>query len=120
MWRFSAVLAVILAICLCRSVAFQGMATSTRSAKPANIQTNLPPIKVDFRDIAEEAGLTAANVTGGREVKKYILETTGNGVAIFDFDNDGLMDVFVVNATTLEGEKSTSHLYRNLGKMRFE
>src|SRR6266436_10146504 len=82
-------------IVLCRSSmveAFQGMATSTRSAKPANIQTNLPPIKVDFRDIAEQAGLTAPNVTGGKDVKKYILETTGNGVAIFDFDNDGLMD----------------------------
>jgi enediyne biosynthesis protein E4 len=114
-------------IVLCRSSmveAFQGMATSTRSAKPANIQTNLPRIKVDFRDVAEEAGLTAANVTGGKEIKKYILETTGSGVAIFDFDNDGLMDVFIVNATTMdgkgEGEKSTSHLYHNLGNLRFE
>src|SRR5204862_4663269 len=76
--------------------------------------------KVDFRDIAEEAGLTALNVTGGKETKKYILETTGAGVAIFDFDNDGLMDVFLVNGTTFDGAKSTSHLYRNLGKMRFE
>ena len=64
------------------------------------IQTNLPPITVDFRDIAEEAGLTAVNVSGGREVKKYILEATGTGVAIFDFDNDGRMDIFLVNATT--------------------
>ncbi len=100
------------------------MGASTHPSRAANIQTNLPPIKVDFRDIAEEAGLTAVNVNGGREAKKYILETTGNGVAIFDMDNDGLMDVFIVNGTTLDGkgagEHATSHLYRNLGNMRFE
>jgi hypothetical protein len=117
----------IVAIIIWRSAvieAFQGMASPTRAARPANIQTNLPPIKVDFRDIAAEAGLTALNVSGAKEKKKYILETTGSGVAIFDFDNDGLMDIFVVNSTTLDGkgpgEKSTSHLYKNLGKMRFE
>ena len=104
--------------------AFQGISTATRPAKAANIQTTLAPIHVDFRDIAEEAGLTAINVTGGTDRKKYILESTGAGVAIFDFDNDGLPDVFLVNGTTLDGkgpgEKSTSHLYRNLGKLRFE
>jgi hypothetical protein len=104
--------------------AFQGMAGSTRPAKPSNVQTNLPPIHVDFRDVAEEAGLTALNVNGGRDSKKYILETTGNGVAIFDADNDGWMDVFIVNGTTLDGTSggghATSHLYRNLGGLRFE
>src|SRR5258706_15363585 len=98
--------------------AFEGMAAPARVARPINVQTKLPPIKVDFRDIAAEAGLTAPNVSGGKDVKKYMLETTGNGVAIFDYDNDGLMDVFIVNATTMDGkgpgEKSTSHLYRNL------
>src|SRR5437899_9081905 len=91
---------------------------------PKRIDTDLPPIAVDFRDVAEEAGLTAANVSGGEDHKKYILETTGNGVAIFDFDNDGLMDVFVANATTLDGEgagkTATSHLYRNRGGLRFD
>src|ERR1039458_9019487 len=103
---------------------FQGTATATRPAKAANIQTTLAPIQVDFRDVAKEAGLTAINVTGGSDHKKYILESTGAGVAIFDFDNDGLMDVFLVNGTTLggkgPGEHSTSHLYRNLGNLRFE
>jgi hypothetical protein len=103
---------------------FQGVSTATRPAKAANIQTALAPIQVDFRDIAQEAGLTAINVTGAADRKKYILESTGAGVAIFDFDNDGLPDVFLVNGTTLDGkgagEKSTSHLYRNLGKLRFE
>lgn len=104
--------------------AFQGVSTATRPAKAANIQTTLAPIRVDFRDVAEAAGLTARNVTGGANDKKYILESTGAGVAIFDFDNDGLPDVFLVNGTTLDGkgagEKSSSHLYRNLGGLRFE
>src|SRR5262245_21798496 len=93
---------------------FQGMATSSRSARPANIQTNLPPIQVDIRDVAEEAGLSAINVSGSKDSKKYILETTGSGVAIFDADGDGLMDVFLVNGTTLdgsgEGATATGHL----------
>ena len=85
--------------------AFQGMASPTRPQRrvPA-IETSLPPITVDFRDVAVEAGLTALNVSGGEDKKKYILETTGNGVAIFDFDGDGLMDVFLPNGTTLDGD----------------
>src|SRR6185437_17102876 len=83
-----------------------------------------PPVTIDFRDIASEAGLTAENVSGDADNKRYILETTGDGVAIFDLDNDGLMDVLLVNATTMDGkgrgEKSTSHLYRNLGNLRFD
>src|SRR5271166_4666817 len=97
---------------------FQGVSTATRPAKAANVQTTLAPIHVDFRDVAEQAGVTGMNVTGGSDRKKYILESTGAGVAIFDFDNDGLMDLFLVNGTTLDGkglgEKSTSHLYHNL------
>jgi hypothetical protein len=105
--------------------AFQGMATPGRQPRATQIRTDLPPINANFRDIAEEAGLIAVNVSGAASRKKYILETTGNGVAIFDFDNDGLMDVFLVNATTFEGPASgaqapTSHLYRNRGGMKFE
>ncbi len=37
------------------------------------------------------------------DTKKYIIETTGTGVAIFDYDNDGWPDIFFVNGTTLEG-----------------
>src|SRR3989441_5700088 len=71
----------------------------------------------NFIDIAEKAGLTAVNIFGGAETKKYIIETTGTGVAIFDYDNDGWPDIFVVNGTTLEGFPSaqapTNHLYHN-------
>ena len=103
----------------------QGMGSARRAARPVRpIETDLPPITVDFRDIAAGAGLTAANVSGGQDAKKYILETTGSGVAIFDFDNDGLMDVYLANATTLDGEgpgkTATGHLYRNRGGLRFD
>src|SRR3954453_12578974 len=81
----------------CLMEGFQGVSSATRPAKAANIKTALAPIHVDFRDVAMEAGLTAINVTGGANRKNYILESTGAGVAIFDFDNDGLPDVFLVN-----------------------
>jgi enediyne biosynthesis protein E4 len=73
----------------------------------------------NFTDIAEKAGLTISNVFGGKDTKKYIIETTGTGVAIFDYDNDGWPDIFLVNGTTLEGFPAgkaaapSNHLYRN-------
>src|SRR5438445_6212877 len=71
----------------------------------------------NFTDIAGKSGLTMENVFGGKETKKYITETTGTGVAIFDYDNDGWPDIFIVNGTTLEGlppdEAPTNHLYHN-------
>ncbi len=71
----------------------------------------------NFTDIAETAGLTMQNAFGGATTKKYIIETTGTGVAIFDYDNDGWPDIFIVNGTKLEGFPSgkspSNHLYRN-------
>jgi len=58
------------------------------------------------------------NVNGGVDTKKYIIETTGSGVAILDYDNDGWPDIFLVNGTTLDEQKArserpTSHLFHN-------
>jgi enediyne biosynthesis protein E4 len=78
-----------------------------------------PPAKAvaRFVDIAAKAGIAASNVFGGVDTKKYIIETTGTGVAIFDYDNDGWPDIFVVNGTTLDklpsGKAPTNHLYHN-------
>ncbi|MBV9676955.1 MAG: hypothetical protein JO185_11530, partial [Acidobacteriaceae bacterium] len=85
----SGLLALLGAVPLLR--AFQGMATAPLpNRRVPTIQTKLPPIEVDFRDVAEAARLTANNVSGSPAHKKYILETTGQGVGIFDYDNDGL------------------------------
>ncbi|MCI0419410.1 MAG: VCBS repeat-containing protein, partial [Acidobacteria bacterium] len=79
--------------------------------------------KVTFEDIAAKAGLSVATVGGGEKSKKYILESTGSGVAFLDYDSDGLLDVFLVNGSRMElkdsDSKPTNHLYRNEGANRF-
>jgi hypothetical protein len=78
-------------------------------------KSNLEPI-AHFTDIAKKAGLTDPVVFGGVDTKKYIIETTGTGVAIFDYDNDGWPDIFIVNGTSLDASPAkapTSHLYHN-------
>ena len=67
-------------------------------------------------DVAEAAGLNFTQVSGGDLSKKYILETTGSGVAFFDYDHDGWLDIFLVNSSRLEptpGAPPQNKLYRN-------
>ena len=83
-----------------------------------------PPLQFGFTNVAKEAGLAAVTVFGGKEENRYLLETTGCGVGFIDYDNDGWLDVFLVNGSTLagfpKGEEPTSHLYRNRGDGTFE
>src|SRR3984957_6031397 len=85
--------------------------------RAAQLPRNNPKPLAHFTDTAKEAGLTDAVVFGGVNTKKYILETTGTGVAIFDYDNDGWPDIFIANGTSLHSATSqkapTSHLYHN-------
>jgi hypothetical protein len=85
--------------------------------RPAAVAPGKPITIAQFNDVAQKAGLTAINVFGERNSSTYILESTGTGVAIFDYDNDGWPDIFLVNGTTLEGFSAstapTNHLYRN-------
>ena len=71
----------------------------------------------DFENMAQKAGITMLNVFGGMNTKTYILETTGTGAAVFDYDNDGWPDIFIVNGSTLQGfstgKTPGNHLYRN-------
>src|SRR5271157_2380926 len=73
---------------------------------------------VTFVDVAEEAGLTVPNVWGGVTSKKYIIEAKGSGLAFFDYDHDGWLDIYLTNGTRLGetwpgGQAPTSHLYKN-------
>ena len=101
-----------IAVCVCTCLLFSP-ALGAQQAKTAAA----PPPIANFVDVAEKAGLTSQNIFGGVDTKKYIIETTGNGVAIFDYDNDGWPDIFLVNGTRLDGlpngKHSTNRLYHN-------
>ena len=76
------------------------------------------PPPVVFTDITTPAGLAhARNVSGSPNNKQFLLEEMGGGVALFDYDNDGWLDIFLVNGTsldpTLRDRHPTSYLFRN-------
>ncbi len=68
----------------------------------------------DFRNIAAQAGLVDSFPNGGTKSKQYIIETTGSGIALIDYDNDGLLDLFV-----LSGQGGTNRMYHNEGHDHF-
>ncbi len=80
-------------------------------------QPAVQPGVVHFVDIAGQAGLNSLNVYGGDTHKEFIIETTGNGAVIFDYDNDGWPDVFLPNGSSVEGfqkrDAPINHLYHN-------
>jgi hypothetical protein len=86
--------------------------------QPANPPAaRVKPGVVHFEDIAAQTGLSASNVYGGDAHKEFIIETTGNGAVIFDYDNDGWADIFLPTGSTVEGfppdKAPTGHLYHN-------
>ncbi|MBL8292533.1 MAG: CRTAC1 family protein [Bryobacterales bacterium] len=75
-------------------------------------------LPVRFVNVAREAGLRTRTIFGGEKSNRYLLETTGCGVAFFDYDNDGWLDIFLVNGTRFEsnfpkGSEPTNRLYKN-------
>jgi hypothetical protein len=67
---------------------------------------------VIFKDIAQQSGLTSWRHQMGTLEKKYILEATGSGVALLDYDNDGWLDIYMVNGSTydaLAGKSDPPH-----------
>jgi hypothetical protein len=107
-----------LAICLSLWLFLPGSALSQSSSRSAARNDSLAnDFPVTFTDIAGAAGLSAATIYGGIDRKRFIIETNGCGVAFFDYDNDGWMDVLILSGTRLQpikGEaKPTNRLYRN-------
>ena len=73
---------------------------------------------VQFVDVAQQAGLKIPNVWGGITNKRLIIETKGSGLAFFDYDNDGWLDIYLTNGNRLDahwpaGKEPISHLYKN-------
>ena len=75
------------------------------------------PVGVNFVNVAKESGLNTKFIYGGEHKNKYLLETTGCGVAFYDYDNDGWLDIFFVNGTRLEGfsagQEPINRLFKN-------
>ena len=75
-----------------------------------------------FRDVTREAGVTFEHHAAPE--KKYIVESMSGGVALFDFDRDGRLDIYLVDSLTVDTagdpKAARSALYRNLGGFKFE
>ena len=73
-------------------------------------------VSAQFVDVTRAAGIDF-HLTCGSPEKRYIMESMCGGIAVFDYDNDGWMDIFLVNGSTLEdlhsGKCHASKLYRN-------
>ncbi len=78
--------------------------------------------EIKFSDVTAQTGITFVHSDGGSG-RRYLIETMSAGVAVFDFDRDGLVDIYFLSGAPLRGAdmsvKPTNALYRNLGDMRF-
>jgi hypothetical protein len=78
-----------------------------------------------FVDVAKESGLSAFRDTCGSPAKDYLVETVGSGAALFDYNNDGLMDILLVNGSSFQLlddrtlPRTSSRLFRNNGDGTF-
>jgi hypothetical protein len=93
-----------------------GQGISSRGVKPQpRGKPSGRPFLSRLTDVAKQAGLTQPVIYGGTDSKSYIIEVVGCGVAFIDYDNDGWVDLFVLNGTRLEGAPpgTTNRLYKN-------
>src|SRR6202035_3759081 len=101
-----------------RSASVEGVGREMQQgAAAAGVSVAGTPLGLSFLNVAKEAGLNAKTIFGGEHKNKYLLETTGCGVAFYDYDNDGWLDIFLVNGWRLEGfpagHEPASHLFKN-------
>ncbi|MDP9038082.1 MAG: CRTAC1 family protein [Acidobacteriota bacterium] len=99
-------------------------ARPTYNAKPAAAPKAPSPVTgtplgFSFLDVARSSGLNAKTIYGGEHKNRFLLETTGCGVAFYDFDHDDWIDLFLVNGTRLDadslpkGPAPISRLFKN-------
>ncbi len=90
----------------------------------ASAKTETPPSSpIKFQDVAETAGLHFT-LHNGPTPQKHLVETLPGGIALFDYNNDGLIDVFFTNGAELPQMQKTdenfnNRLFRNEGNLRF-
>ncbi len=98
-------------------------ASPTYTAAPHPAVKRLPspvagmPLNISFIDVARESGLNAKTIYGDLHRNRYLLETTGCGVAFYDYDHDDWLDIFLVNGYRIDGfpqgDAPISHLFKN-------
>ena len=110
--RSALVLSLENVLSLARPLRLQALAHTPQTDEKADID-----LGVSFVNVGSEAGLNVETIFGGEHKNKYLLETTGCGVAFYDYDNDGWLDIFLVNGWRLEGfpagHEPASHLFKN-------
>jgi len=84
-----------------------------------------PNAPVIFEDVTDKTALATFKHRGGSSAKAYIFDTASAGVALLDYDGDGLLDIYLLNGSTLDALRGKEKppraaLYRNLGNWKFE
>jgi len=99
-----------------------GLALGCLAAAGASAVWAAEPSELLFRDISSEAGIAFRHHSAPE--KKYIVESMSGGVALLDYDNDGRLDIYLVDSLTVDTagdpKAARSGLYRNRGDGTFE
>src|SRR6266481_4668299 len=81
----------------------QAIALQKSAPKPTAPKSESKSADFAFTDVTTQTGLAGAiNVFGGITRKRWLLEEIGCGIALFDYDNDGWLDIFMVNGTRFD------------------
>ena len=87
-----------------------------------NPSTKSAPLSFYFRDVTNSCGIRFIH-TDGSSGRRYVIEPMSAGLLLFDYDNDGWIDIYFLNGAPLPGytgpPSPRNHLYRNLGEWRF-
>jgi hypothetical protein len=79
-----------------------GKSSSTHTEKKSSEPKSTAPVPI-FRDISAQAGLTASHISSAE--KHYVIESMSGGIGLFDCDNDGKLDIVMVNGSTVDRYK---------------
>src|SRR5208337_3609734 len=108
-------------------LAIGSIALAQKPGAPANVPASTVSKFPTYEDVTDKANLNFVNSFGEQKLSS-ILESAGQGCAWFDYNNDGLLDLYVLNGRYLEGvtdhskadgKDATNHLYRNNGDGTF-